>query len=86
MVGALVIDQIIKTIFIKLDGIFEIKDTTVIRELDGAKDKVKLMKQKCSNNLDMFVCQFEITEKRYQDEIEKLNAKIELQSKMINDL
>ena len=43
-VGSLVIDQLIKTIIVKLDSVFAIKDEITDREGDEFKDKMRKFK------------------------------------------
>jgi len=51
IVSALVVDQLLKSVMIKLDSVFTVKEAIVEAEKSECKEKLLDMKEACKNKL-----------------------------------
>ena len=77
-VGALIVDQMIKCILIKLDSVFGLKDKLVDKESEEFAEKVRVLKEACKRKLDLQLQGFEVKRKEYEQKIYELEKKIRL--------
>jgi len=63
IVSALVVDQLIKSIMIKLDSVFTVKEAIVQAELEDCQVKLHDLKEACKNKLQEQLTCFDIERK-----------------------
>ena len=51
IVSALIVDQLIKSVMIKLDSVFTVKEAIVEAELEECQVKIYELKEACKNKL-----------------------------------
>ena len=70
MVGPLIIDQLLKSIIIKLDTVFAVKDGIVENADSDFADKLSIMREACTNKLALQLTQFDMRRKEYEEQID----------------
>ena len=86
VMSALIIDQLFKTILIKLDSVFGIQDKRVEEVDKECEQKIRVMKAACQQKLDLQLQQFERRKAEFESTIQSLKDKIEGQSQIIEKL
>ena len=70
IVSALVVDQLLKSVMIKLDSVFTVKEAIVQAELEDCHVKIHDIKEACKNKLSEQLITFDIERKQYKEIIE----------------
>ena len=70
MVGPLIIDQLLKSIIIKLDTVFAVKDNIVDNADSDFAEKLSIMREACTNKLELQLTQFDMRRKEYEEQID----------------
>ena len=73
MISALIIDQLIKSVMIKLDSVFDYNAQIVQNEKEKCENNMDIMKEACKHKLGDFLSEFNIADKNYQETIKQLN-------------
>lgn len=76
IVSALIVDQLMKSVMIKLDSVFKVKEAIV--EAEKVENVIKLndMKEACKNKLQEQLLCFEIDRVEYEKVIEAQKKKL----------
>ena len=70
IVSALIVDQLIKSVMIKLDSVFTVKEAIVEAELEECQVKIYELKEACKNKLQEQLITFDIERREYKKIIE----------------
>jgi hypothetical protein len=70
MVGPLIIDHLLKSIIIKLDTVFAVKDHIVDNADSDFAEKLSIMREACTNKLELQLTQFDMRRKEYEEQID----------------
>ena len=86
IVSALVVDQLIKSVMIKLDSVFTVKEAIVQAELEDCQVKLHDLKEACKNKLQEQLTCFDIERKQYKELIEAQKQKLTSQHGIVDQL
>ena len=76
IVSALIVDQLIKSVMIKLDSVFTVKEAIVEAELEECQVKIYELKEACKNKLQEQLITFDIERREYKKIIEAQKQKL----------
>ena len=75
--SALIIDQLIKSIIIKLDSVIYLNAQMVENEKQVCRENIDEMKRACKEKMEDFMAEYNIAEEKYKKTINFQQQKIE---------